>query len=138
MRNEIVVVQAHLELAALAARVDVGRLGVHHADAAARARLEVVDVALRDAAIGRAIVPFHRRADDPVLHFHRADAARLEQFGKPHDGVAPATPEPRDGGGDSGIFSCNDASAALRELRVFAWATAKPRPLFWEQQHDQR
>ena len=76
--DQIVVVQAHLKLAALAARIDVGRFGVEKASAAARARFEIVDIALRDAALGGAIIPLHRRADDAIAHLHRTDFAGRE------------------------------------------------------------
>ena len=76
--DQIVVVQTHLILAALAARIDIGRFGVEQAGAAARARFEVVDIALRDAAFRRAIIPLHRRADDAVAHVHRTDFAGRE------------------------------------------------------------
>lgn len=86
LRDQVVVVQAHLQPAALAARVDVGRLGVHEADTAAGARHEVVDVDLRDASFQRAVVALHRRGDDAVADFHRADAAGAEEMREAHGG----------------------------------------------------
>ena len=87
--DEVVVVAAPSAASRpLAARIDVGGLGVKQADAAARARRHVVDVALRDASFGRAVVALHRRADDPVLHLQVADPARLEEVGEAHGEVA--------------------------------------------------
>lgn len=66
------------------ALIDVRRRGIEEAGAAAGSRGHVVDVALGDAAFRRAVVAFHRRADDPVAHRQRADAAGLEQAEKAH------------------------------------------------------
>ena len=80
--------QPHLVGAPLAPRIDVGGLGVEQPGAAARAGRHVVDVALRDPSFGGAVVALHRRADDAVAHFQRADPAGLEKVGKAHGGAS--------------------------------------------------
>ncbi len=84
--NQVVAVESHLQLAPAPARIDVRGLRIHRAHAPPCTRLQIVDVALRDAPLGRAVVALHRRGDDAISDFQRADPAGLKKVRKAHGG----------------------------------------------------